>query len=282
FLGERRDQGRLDHDGQRGPRPAPPERRLLRDRELPDAVVHLDRVPRRLGEQLRARWRPDGQGRDQPGHAQGGVPRLGPRHAGRDARLVLRVDDDRSRGLRPHLERRGRDRRMARRQEGRHRDRRRPRARGLTETDPRRRGGAPSAHRPFGTLGPVRAAICQLNAGADDVAANVANAERLVGEAADGGAELVVLPELFAYYGSQRRMREMAEPLGGPITSRLAGLARDRSIWVLGGSVCEAAEGRVYNTSFLFDRDGEAVARYRKIHLYDAELPGQRPIRESA
>jgi predicted amidohydrolase len=128
----------------------------------------------------------------------------------------------------------------------------------------------------------MRAAICQLNAGVDDVDANVANAERLVGEAADGGADLAVLPELFAYYGSQRRMREVAEPLGGPITGRLAALARERSIWVLGGSVCEAVEGRVYNTSFLFDRDGEAVARYRKIHLYDAELPGQRPIRESA
>jgi nitrilase len=103
------------------------------------------------------------------------------------------------------------------------------------------------------------------------VQANVANAERLVGEAADGGAELVVLPELFAYYGSQRRMREMAEPLGGSdhLPSRRA--ARDRSIWVLGGSVCEAVRGRVYNTSFLFDRGREAVARYRKIHLYDAE-----------
>jgi deaminated glutathione amidase len=128
----------------------------------------------------------------------------------------------------------------------------------------------------------MRAAICQLNAGGDDVEANVVNAERLLNEAADGGAQLVVLPELFAYYGSQRRMREVAEPLGGPITARLAGVARDRSLWVLGGSVCESAEGRVFNTSFLFDPDGEAIARYRKIHLYDAELPGQRPIRESA
>ncbi len=128
----------------------------------------------------------------------------------------------------------------------------------------------------------MRTAICQLNAGVDDVEANVANAERLLVQAADGGADLAVLPELFAYYGSQRRMRELAEPLGGPITSRLSELARDRSLWVLGGSVCESADGRVYNTSFLFDRDGEMVARYRKIHLYDAELPGQRPIRESA
>jgi deaminated glutathione amidase len=128
----------------------------------------------------------------------------------------------------------------------------------------------------------MRAAIAQLNAGVDDLEANLANAERLLAEAADGWADLAVLPELFAYYGSQRRMRELAEPLGGPITSRLAALARDRSMWILGGSVCESVNGRVYNTSFLFDRGGEAVARYRKIHLYDAELPGQRPIRESA
>ena len=128
----------------------------------------------------------------------------------------------------------------------------------------------------------MRAAISQLNAGVDDVEANMTTAERLLDAAADDGADIAVLPELFAYYGSQRRMRELAEPLGGPITARIAGLARSRSMWVLGGSVCESADGRVYNTSFLFDRDGEMLARYRKIHLYDAELPGQRPIRESA
>ena len=121
-----------------------------------------------------------------------------------------------------------------------------------------------------------------MNGGRDDVEANVTTALRLVREAADEDAELVVLPELFAYYGSQRRMREIAEPLGGPVTRGLAEAARKAGIWLLGGSVCESVDGRVYNTSFLFDRSGEAVARYRKIHLYDVELPGQRPIRESA
>jgi deaminated glutathione amidase len=128
----------------------------------------------------------------------------------------------------------------------------------------------------------MRAAICQMNGGADDVDANVATAIRLIGEAADGGADLVVLPELFAYYGSQRRMREMAEPPGGPILQQLAACTTDRSIWLLGGSICEADGGRVFNTSFLFDRSGEHVARYRKIHLYDVELADQRPIQESA
>ena len=128
----------------------------------------------------------------------------------------------------------------------------------------------------------MRAAIVQLNAGDSDVDGNVDVAMRLVGEAADGGADLVVLPELFAYYGSQRRMRELAEPLGGPITTRLAEIARTRSTWLLGGSVCEREDGHVYNTSFLFDRTGEAVAAYRKIHRYDVDLPDELPIRESA
>ena len=127
----------------------------------------------------------------------------------------------------------------------------------------------------------MRAAIIQLNAGGDDVDGNVDVAVRLVGEAAEAGADLAVLPELFAYYGSQRRMRELAEPLGGPITTRIAEVARARRMWVLGGSVCEFDEGHVYNTSFLFDRDGEAVASYRKIHRYDVDLPDQPPIRES-
>jgi predicted amidohydrolase len=128
----------------------------------------------------------------------------------------------------------------------------------------------------------MRAGIIQLNAGGDDVDGNVDVAMRLVEQAAEGGADLAVLPELFAYYGSQRRMRELAEPLGGPITSRLSEIARERRLWVLGGSVCEFDEGRVFNTSFLFDRSGEAVASYRKIHRYDVDLPDQPPIRESA
>ena len=77
-------------------------------------------------------------------------------------------------------------------------------------------------------------------------------------------------------------MREIAEPLDGALGARLAEAARAHGMWVLGGSVCEAADGRVYNTSCLYDRNGERLATYRKIHLYDVELPGQQPIRESA
>ncbi len=76
---------------------------------------------------------------------------------------------------------------------------------------------------------------------------------------------------------------EIAEPVPGGLTcDRLAKVAHDREMWVLGGSVHERDDDRVYNTSVLFDRSGELVARYRKIHLYDVELAGQPPFHESA
>jgi predicted amidohydrolase len=128
----------------------------------------------------------------------------------------------------------------------------------------------------------MRVALCQMNAGADDVEANVSTAERLLHEAADGGAELAALPELFPFYGPHRRAKELAEPVPGPITERLGRIARDRSMWVLAGSVAEVDEGHVFNTSALFAPDGEMVARYRKIHLVDVDIPGQAPLRESA
>jgi predicted amidohydrolase len=126
----------------------------------------------------------------------------------------------------------------------------------------------------------MRAALCQMSAG-DDVAENVHEAESLMSRAADGGADLAALPEVFTYRGPSRRHAEVAEPIPGPTTDRLAEAARRHGMWVLAGSLLESDGSRVYNTSLLFDRAGEQVARYRKIHLFDVELPGASPIRES-
>ena len=127
----------------------------------------------------------------------------------------------------------------------------------------------------------MRVALCQMRSG-EDVEANRSTAERLLTEAADGGADLAALPETFTYLGSAEGRAAAAEPIPGPTTERLAASAHDRSMWILGGSLIEADDARRYNTSALFDRTGELVARYRKIHLFDVELPGQPPFRESA
>jgi deaminated glutathione amidase len=127
----------------------------------------------------------------------------------------------------------------------------------------------------------MRVALCQMSSGAD-VEANVGEAERLLHEAAGGAADIAALPEMFSYLGPSSRRAEVAEPVPGPTTDRLAAVAAEHGIWVLGGSVIERDGERVYNTSALFDRTGEIVARYRKIHLFDVDLPGQPPIRESS
>lgn len=128
----------------------------------------------------------------------------------------------------------------------------------------------------------MRVAVCQMRSGAD-VGADLTEAERLLGEAADVGADLAVLPELFPYLGPRSRIPEIAETVpGGPATEMLSKAADRGRLWIAGGSVPERDGDRVYNTAPLVDRTGELVARYRKIHLFDVDLEGQPPFRESA
>jgi predicted amidohydrolase len=127
----------------------------------------------------------------------------------------------------------------------------------------------------------MRVAVCQMHSGSD-VAENLDAAEAFVREAAAGGADLAALPEYFGYLGPSARRPQIAEPVPGPVTERVGALAKELGIWILAGSVLEADASRVFDTSLLFDRSGEAVAAYRKIHLFDVDLPGQPPMRESA
>jgi predicted amidohydrolase len=128
----------------------------------------------------------------------------------------------------------------------------------------------------------MRVAVCQMRSGAD-VGANLTEAERLLDEAADVGADLAVLPELFPYLGPRSTIAEIAEAVpGGPATEMLSKAADRGRMWVAGGSVPERDGDRVHNTAPLLDRTGELVARYRKIHRFDVDLEGQPPFRESA
>lgn len=126
----------------------------------------------------------------------------------------------------------------------------------------------------------MRVALCQMNS-REDAAANDAVASSLLEQAAAGGAHLACLPEVWPCQGSMGQMRAAAEPIPGPRTELLAEIARRHRMWVHGGSLLELDGDRVFNTSVLFDRRGELVATYRKIHLFDADPPGGQPSRES-
>ncbi len=118
----------------------------------------------------------------------------------------------------------------------------------------------------------MRVALVQFEA-RDDVEANIARAAALAAEAAVG-SDLVVLPEYVQFRGSAKGYRASARAVPGPTTAPLAAVAREHGCWVLAGSHAEASgdPARPFNTAVLFDRSGELVARYRKLHLFDASV----------
>jgi len=116
-----------------------------------------------------------------------------------------------------------------------------------------------------------------------DTEANLATALRLIREAARRGAALVALPEAFLYLGPEQEKTGSAEPLDGPSLTALSLEAARLRIHLLAGSVLEpgAPGGRFFNTSVLFGPDGARLASYRKIHLFDVDIPDGARYRES-
>ncbi len=129
----------------------------------------------------------------------------------------------------------------------------------------------------------MRIACCQMNS-RDQRAENLTTARALLERAAQLGADLAVLPEDVGYLWSEDAPWPAPEPVDGELGTFFSQAAASLGMWVLVGSFRETGptDGRAYNTSLLFDRVGKLVDRYRKIHLFDVEIPGGVSARESA
>lgn len=128
----------------------------------------------------------------------------------------------------------------------------------------------------------LRVAAVQMNSGLDP-SMNLAHAEAAIRSAAQQGAKLIVLPELFPCLGDMSDILQRAEPIPGPTSRAMSHLARELQIFLCAGSLCEqsAQVNKGYNTSLLFSPQGELLASYRKIHLFDIDLPDRVTYRES-
>src|ERR1700723_2466725 len=126
------------------------------------------------------------------------------------------------------------------------------------------------------------AAAIQMNAGPDKLA-NLERAERLVRVSAARGANLVALPEVFNWRGKRNEQAAAAETLESQSLPLMARLARELQIHIVAGSITEhvARASGCYNPSALIAPDGKQLAVYRKIHLFDVDLPGRVTVRES-
>jgi predicted amidohydrolase len=131
----------------------------------------------------------------------------------------------------------------------------------------------------------MRVAVVQT-CSTDDLEANLERAGAFVAEAAGRGAELIALPENFAYMRREGAPFPCVQGPDGRIVRFLRDTAARHGVWLVGGSFPEAIEGdsRVHNTSVVFGPDGAEVARYRKIHLFDVDIgdAGEDSYRESA
>jgi deaminated glutathione amidase len=119
------------------------------------------------------------------------------------------------------------------------------------------------------------AAAVQLTSTSDEEA-NWQSARSLIERAAGHGARFVATPENTNYLGPHDEKVRRAEPLDGKACGRFAELARRLGIHLLLGSFNEKSdeEARCYNTSVFFSPEGEILATYRKIHLFDVDVPG--------
>ena len=126
----------------------------------------------------------------------------------------------------------------------------------------------------------IKIAVCQLRTEIDR-SETMAKAKAMIFEAAQNGADFAVLPEMFNCPYSREYFKKYAG-LGHEETVRqLSQWSKELGIYIVGGSVPETADGKIYNSCFIFDRQGRQIACHRKIHLFDVELPGLR-VRESA
>src|SRR3954470_15648788 len=107
---------------------------------------------------------------------------------------------------------------------------------------------------------------------------NLEVAEGLVRKAAATGAELVALPEKWNLLAGGEELLAGSEPLDGPTLSAARGWARELGIHLLAGSISERggedSAGKAFNTSVLIGPDGEDLAVYRKVHMFDVDVAG--------
>ena len=130
----------------------------------------------------------------------------------------------------------------------------------------------------------MKAAVVQMASGPVK-SDNVRKAAVFVKDAIGQGAEFIALPEVFNYRGPTGKrsdLKPVKEPIPGESLKPLMALAKEKSVFILAGSIFETIKNsaKVYNTSVLIDRNGKVAANYRKKYLFDADL-GEKQVRES-
>eukprot|EP01083_Nonionella_stella_P090954 254221_1 len=142
----------------------------------------------------------------------------------------------------------------------------------------------------FASDTPFKLALCQMQVGLDK-GSNLLRAKEFVDRAAEKGSQVVVLPEMFNCPYSNKHFPTYSEHLPTnwenidrkvyPTASALSEMASKHKIYLIGGSMPEKSEEKLYNTCVVVGPDGRMITKHRKVHMFDIDIPGKMTFKES-
>ena len=124
-------------------------------------------------------------------------------------------------------------------------------------------------------------ALCQMEV-IDNKDSNIKKALEMIKVAAENKSDMVILPEMFNCPYDNSKFREYAEERKNSKTLKaIKESAKELNLYIVAGSIPELEDDNLYNSSFIFDRDGKIIGHNRKMHLFDIDIPGKICFKES-
>lgn len=127
----------------------------------------------------------------------------------------------------------------------------------------------------------IKIALCQMNV-VDNKEENLKKAELMIKESVFKNSDFIVLPEMFnCPYSNDKFIEYCEEEKTSETLLKISELASDNNVYILAGSVPEKENDKLFNTSYLFNRNGRIIAKHRKMHLFDIDVKGKITFMES-
>lgn len=127
----------------------------------------------------------------------------------------------------------------------------------------------------------IKIACCQMNV-VENKQTNINKAREMIGSASKLGAKIITLPEIFNCPYDNKYFRDYAETFpNGETIEMLSNCAKENKIFLVGGSIPELDNNKIYNTSFIFNDQGKLIGKHRKVHLFDIDIKGKIKFKES-
>ena len=120
--------------------------------------------------------------------------------------------------------------------------------------------------------------ICQMNI-SNNKEKNIETSINLISKASKNGSDIIVLPEMFICPYDTSLFKQYSEEQNGNTLKIISEIAREKHVYIVAGSIPEKSDDKIYNTCFVFNREGKIIARHRKIHLFDVDIENKSSIR---